>query len=591
MRRGKDYAKVCREFTGGGLKMDNRIEIRSNILGDIAKIRKGVVFKEPATVIDELFQNCQRAHATKIEVTIDGDHLRIVDDGVGCIDPQAVFEKNTSAWGNEDEAFGEGFFSVFLLADMLHVRSHNWKLSIDVLDMFETGDLSINVEEAPTIAGFEVDIIGEAVRREYYQLRNEAIMLGQIMPLEVSVNGSTLHRRELLSLDTSNPTYKFNNDRFEAVLTPGGGFGLLEMFYENRPVREDYMMGVNGRVHIKKGMITLKAPDRKEYIYDEKRTMLREDLHLCVTEMYRKFITEATDDELDGYANQIDEYLNVDDYLDYLPVSDDLLNLGQDNEDETEDSEDSVKETSKEVQEVKQLIRKLSNIEFKEGIDYDDMPKEPMRSRRAKGNLRELIAKSKKVSWVKSSEVDKLRSKIADAEYYGFVVLVSKNKLYENAFQSLGIPNVENLDECIEREVIKSNIGPQSKKEMRFTSLMKIVEKHYELDEDSIQLADLEMQITHNKTGEVINKGGKVHGLCDRKEGKIYINRKLVKFPEYRAQAPDYPNITAHDYRVLMRVQNTLAHELSHLLLMTEDNTLEHAQGISKISTELAELF
>jgi hypothetical protein len=33
--------------------MDNRIEIRSNILGDIAKIRKGVVFKEHATVIDE----------------------------------------------------------------------------------------------------------------------------------------------------------------------------------------------------------------------------------------------------------------------------------------------------------------------------------------------------------------------------------------------------------------------------------------------------------------------------------------------------------------------------------------------------------
>ena len=579
MRRGKDCT-------------DNRIEIRSNILGDIAKIRKGVVFKEYATVIDELFQNCQRAHATKIEVTIDGDHLRIVDNGVGCRDPQAVFEKNTSAWGNEDEAFGEGFFSVFLLADKLHVRSHNWKLSLDVLEMFETGDLSINVEEAPTITGFEVDIIGEAVRREYYQLINEAIMLGQIMPeVSVSVNGRTLQHRELLSLDTSNPTYKFNNDRFEAVLTPSSGFGTLEMFYEHRPVREDYMPGVIGRVHIKKGMITLKAPDRKEYIYDEKRIRLREDLHLCVIEMYKKFITEATDNELDRYANQIDEYLNVDDYLDYLPVSDDLLNLGQDNEDETEDSvKDSVKEVSKEV---KQLIRKLSTIE--EGIDYDidydDMPKEPIRSRRSKGNLRELIAKSKKVLWVRPSEVDKLRSKIADAEYYGFLVLVAKNKLYENAFQSLGIPNVENLDECIEREVIKSNIGPQSKKEMRFTALMKIVEKHYELDEGSIQLADLELQIKHKKTGEVISKGGEVHGLCDRKEGKIYINRKLVKFPKYRAQAPDYPNITAHDYRALMRVQNTLAHELSHLLLMTEDNTLEHAQGINKISIELAELF
>ena len=38
-----------------------QVEIRSNILGDIAKIRKGVVFKEHATVVDELLQNCQRA--------------------------------------------------------------------------------------------------------------------------------------------------------------------------------------------------------------------------------------------------------------------------------------------------------------------------------------------------------------------------------------------------------------------------------------------------------------------------------------------------------------------------------------------------
>ena len=38
------------------------VEIRPNILGDIAKIRKGVVFKEYATVVDELCcKNCQRA--------------------------------------------------------------------------------------------------------------------------------------------------------------------------------------------------------------------------------------------------------------------------------------------------------------------------------------------------------------------------------------------------------------------------------------------------------------------------------------------------------------------------------------------------
>ena len=64
-----------------------------------------------------------------------------------------------------------------------------------------------------------------------------------------------------------------------------------------------------------------------------------------------------------------------------------------------------------------------------------------------------------------------------------------------------------------------------------------------------------------------------------------------MKFPEYRAQEPDYPTVTAHDYRVLLRVQQTLAHELAHLLYGFEDNTLEHSQATAKICYELAELF
>ena len=47
-----------------------QVEVRSNIAGDIVKIRKGVVFKEYATVIDELLQNCQRAKAKNIRIEV-----------------------------------------------------------------------------------------------------------------------------------------------------------------------------------------------------------------------------------------------------------------------------------------------------------------------------------------------------------------------------------------------------------------------------------------------------------------------------------------------------------------------------------------
>ena len=144
------------------------VEIRSNILGDIGKIRHGVVFQSFATVVDELIQNAQRANASEVRVTLEGDSLIISDNGRGCEDPQHLFEKNTSAWGNVDEAFGEGFFSVFLLADWLRVESHNWAITIDVLEMFETGNLVFQPEETGTFFnGFKVHIMGERVEEDY----------------------------------------------------------------------------------------------------------------------------------------------------------------------------------------------------------------------------------------------------------------------------------------------------------------------------------------------------------------------------------------------------------------------------------------
>ena len=52
-----------------------------------------------------------------------------------------------------------------------------------------------------------------------------------------------------------------------------------------------------------------------------------------------------------------------------------------------------------------------------------------------------------------------------------------------------------------------------------------------------------------------------------------------VEWAAYRAQEPDYPNVTVHDYRVLMQVMQTVAHELAHLLFLTEDNSKEHSDA------------
>ena len=121
------------------------VEIKSNVLGRLAKVRKGVVYQSVNATIGEGLQNCQRAKATEVQTSIfDDGTLVIFDNGIGCRDPQVLFELDTSGW-ELAEAFGEGFSSVFAVADTIRVQSHNWIAEVDVVDVIEKGDLKVRI--------------------------------------------------------------------------------------------------------------------------------------------------------------------------------------------------------------------------------------------------------------------------------------------------------------------------------------------------------------------------------------------------------------------------------------------------------------
>lgn len=563
-----------------------QVEVRSNIAGDIVKIRKGVVFKEYATVIDELLQNCQRAKAKNIRIEVLDNRLVIEDDGVGCADPQALFEKNTSAWMNEDEAFGEGFFSVFMLADKLKVRSHDWELKVDVLDMLATKNMFIDVHEGLEFHdGFRVEIEGETVADRYWELKSEVRKIAPIMAQKVVMNDDELEKIDLIS-KTSPHDVLVDNELFSAVLTPATGYSTIQYYYEDRPVREDYVHGASGKVMIKKGQVTLKAPDRKEFIYDDKRRALLDKVTQEVRNMYREFIQTATDEELDQFETPINEYLEVEEYARVLAVSEKLFKAKDD--EEVVDQEEGSNEVPKWV-DLSDLFEAIKNIE-KVNTTYE--LEGTARARRPEGMLERLFKKHKKVLYVPTGGVETYEKDIREAEYSGFSIVYAKNRLYEKAFEFYGVRSIADFDKLIEEEYVIEKDEPRSKKELRFLALMKRVEQFYGMKENSIKLANLDKIMKLKETGEVMStEGEEVHGLCDRLNGIVYIDRDIVKFPEYRAQEPDYPTVTSHDYRVLLRVQQTLAHELAHLLYGFADNTLEHSQAMAKICYELAELF
>ena len=63
------------------------IEIKSDMMGYIQNIRSQVMFDSQTTVVDELVQNCKRAGAKNVDITLyASDTLTIQDDGIGCDD-------------------------------------------------------------------------------------------------------------------------------------------------------------------------------------------------------------------------------------------------------------------------------------------------------------------------------------------------------------------------------------------------------------------------------------------------------------------------------------------------------------------------
>lgn len=259
------------------------IGIRSNLVNRIKKIREGKVYGSRVGFIAELIQNAQRAKAKNIWINVDESTFSIEDNGKGCKNPEDVFTLDCSGWGtNVVSPFGEGFASVFAVANHITVTSKDWIAELDLNNCLETGDLEqvriSQVTDQPE--GFRVKMTYFGVSR--HDIEKEAENIARMIKPDCYINGLLINKA---TISYQPFTYRKRTRQGEILAAPTNCYDNgIDLYYEGRPVKKYPISGIKGIMALNPNAVTLRVPDRRDIVEDEKCHVL----HIKMKELQRE---------------------------------------------------------------------------------------------------------------------------------------------------------------------------------------------------------------------------------------------------------------------------------------------------------------
>lgn len=314
------------------INKSKKLKIQSKIKERLNKIRSGNVYDGIATFVRELVQNSYRANATKMWITVEGNRFIIRDNGCGCDKPEKLFTLDYSGFG---VGFGEGFNSIYMVADWFKVETLDWHTELDIQNTLDNPkstdeDLEVDLQDNDYIFdGFSLTLIGEKIKEYNYEIRQEVEELCKYIPnIETYFNGCLIEKENLYDkvplgkyyIETDNRLYKG-----KISLTSGYFDSGVRVYFEYRYVQTLNINGAKGVISLKPKAVNLKAPDRSSVIYDQKRIKLEKQLEKEVTNLLKQMVANCNKDEIDEYSKIIQEYLDVKEYINYLTIDSSLL--------------------------------------------------------------------------------------------------------------------------------------------------------------------------------------------------------------------------------------------------------------------------
>lgn len=200
----------------------------------------------------------------------------------------------------------------------------------------------------------------------------------------------------------------------------------------------------------------------------------------------------------------------------------------------------------------------------------------------------------KKSVWVKSAEYSKYKDFISKAKYKGLNVIIAKNLLYENALYKYGVIHISNLEDALVETIIKKDICLKNSKEEAFISLLSPICKKYNLPLNTFLIANLTIETVFIVEGDVqmrsksFNKKDDIQIYALTDGVNIYFDRTALMLHMFKIKSN---NLGIWELKALMNSVNTIAHELSHYLYKTTDNTVEKYNHEINIQQDIISLY
>lgn len=586
------------------------VEFRMNPIGEIRKMRE-TMYADSYTWIEEVIQNAMRARAKNLKFTLTSQKSIVVeDDGVGCKDPQLIFEKSTTGWDEETlketNPFGEGFFSLVMLGDVITIKSCDWKVVFKPGRILEEknmeGNLTVEYNQPYTVGFFiEITELQDNYKRVHDTIHRIEKVAPFIQTLNIVVNGKCIPKRYFTDHDNSFFSKAVDTEVITGWLRPfkwgtnyDGYSEQVDIYYENRLVTEYRgFHGIKGVIHINKPVVDLRSPDRREIIRNDKYFHFRDSiLQEEIKKMMLNIVINGGDDDLRKYDEVIASYLAEEDYKGYLRfiIQDgdykalhELLKSVTENDyrslDDLLNSENSP----------------LDCVELDHSTSYNEV------NGRSNDDFRESQAEAVKTKvgleygrlkgyatyyWVHLEELPALYDKARLADYYSLPVVICKNNLEKRVIEKdERSQHLQHLNEQVKVVANMENIGYQDSAEIRALWLFGIVSKAVGLETNVFRICDLnaflEKSIMDKKDFEEVTAPAVAYN------NKVYFDRRYIRKTLLKGKTE---RLTLSDIKFILKHIDTIAHELAHVLFLTTDNTEEHVRAQLELTNSITNI-